>query len=187
MLTNRSVLTFPALGLLALVAGWLVFEGFREPAPEETVAEADRPRYHVEGSHWRRYDDTGAAIFEATVASIDYFDDESMELSGIAFATRGERGSWELLAPRGSVAAGETRLLLRPQVDVRGEPVHQSRTDIQTSTLWVDWAARTLATDDPVVASAPGRRLEAVGMRADWAGERVEFLDDVKVRHEPRG
>lgn len=187
MLTERSSLTLPALGLLALVAGWLVFEGFREPAPGETVAEVDRPRYHLEGSHWRRFDDTGAALFEATVATIDYFDDESMDLSGIAFATRGGQGSWQLVAPRGSVAAGEKRLLLKPQVDVRGEPLRQPQTDIQTKTLWVDWATRTLTTGDPVVATAPGRRLEAVGMRADWAGERVEFLNDVKVRHDPRG
>ncbi len=186
MAGHFSALTTRGLTLLALVAGALAYQGFREPASFETLAEAGRPRYHLEGAHWRRYGDTGEPVFEATADSIDYFDDASMELSGIDLVTRGARGGWQLNAARGRVAAGERRLLLEPQVDIHGDPKQQPGTEIHTPTLWVDWSRRTLSTTDAVVALAPGRSLEAVGMRADWSGQRVDFLQRVEVRHDPR-
>ena len=50
---------------------------------------------------------------------------------------------------------------------------------------WADWDARSLSTDDPIVAQSPGREISAIGMRADWVGERVEFLSQVESRYAP--
>lgn len=186
MALDRSALTLPALGLLALVAGWLVFQGINEPVPPPAPGDVERPRYRLEGAHWQRYDAQGAPVLEATVAGIDYFDDASMELSGIALATRGGQGGWQLVAPRGSVAAGESRMLLQPHVEIRGAPPRQPTLRIETDTLWADWQARTLSTADAVTATAPGRTLKAVGLRADWDGRRVRFLEDVEARHAQR-
>ena len=187
MSAERSALTLPMLGLMAMVAGWLAFQGFRKPASSDTPEAIERPRYHIEGAQWRRYDDTGALVFEATAAGIDYFDDASMELNDIALVTHSaeRRGSWQLTANRGSVPPGEERIELKPEVRIDGEPHERPAIEIGTPTLWVDWARRTLSTDDPIVASSPGRTHSAIGMRADWTGERVEFLRQVESRYAP--
>jgi len=183
MSADRSASILPLLAILAFIAGWLAVQGFREAPIDETVDAVERPRYHLEGARWRRYDASGALVFEATAGGIDYFDDESMTLTAIDLVTRGARGSWRLEAPHGSVPAGEKRVLLGPDVDVHGEPQRRPDIDIDTPTLWVNWEARTLSTDDPVTATTPGRQLKAGGMRADWAAERVEFLGQVEASY----
>lgn len=183
---DHSAITFPALACIAAIAAWLTLQGFRGPRDSAPADEIERPRYHLEGTLWRRFDETGAPVFEITANSIDYFDDESMQLIGIGATTLDRSGGhWQLSADHGAVAAGEKRLLLRPAVEVRGQPAQQPPLLIQTPELWVDWQSRILSTPEAIVATAPGRRLDAVGMRADWASELVEFLAQVEVRHAP--
>lgn len=186
MMSERRALTLPMLGLLAMLAGWLTFEAFRPPTSSEVAESIERPRYHIEGAQWHRYDDTGAEVFEARASGIDYFDDASMELTGIELVTRnpGRSGSWQLTADRGSVPAGQKRIELKPAVRIDGEPFAQPAIEIATPTLWADWGERTLSTADPVVARSPGRTLSAIGLRADWNAQRVEFLRQVESRLE---
>ncbi|MFA5939102.1 MAG: LPS export ABC transporter periplasmic protein LptC [Sinimarinibacterium sp.] len=187
MTLDRNALNLPFLGLLALVAGWLAFQGFREPAATEVAATVERPRYHIEGAYWRRYGETGELSFEAHATDIDYFDDASMELSGIEMSTYGaaQSGSWQLTADRGSVPPAQKRIELKPEVKIDGQPHDRPSISIVTPTLWADWEARRLSTDDPIVAQSPGRRISAIGMRADWIAERVEFLSQVESRYAP--
>lgn len=180
---ERDNLLLPTLAVLALLAGWLALKGFQGPGEAADEAAELRPRYHLEEARWRRYDETGAPVFALAASNIDYFDDASMQLASIRFDTHAEDGSWQLEADRGTVPAGQTRLRLEPLVDVRGTR-EQGRINILTTMLWVDWEQRTLSTDQPVEArTAAGSRLQAVGMRGDWTGRRVEFLDAVQVRH----
>jgi LPS export ABC transporter protein LptC len=181
----RSPLLYPALALLALLAGWLAFEGFRDPGAAPAANEEQRPRYHIEAADWTRFDETGSRVFVVGASSIDYFDDASMQLADIALNTGDENGPWRLDARRGVVPAGEKRLRLEPLVDVRGRTRDEVPVQILAPTLWVDWAERTLSTDDAVDARAGSSTLQAVGMRTDWNGERVEFLGEVQVRHVP--
>jgi LPS export ABC transporter protein LptC len=179
----RSPLLYPVLGLLALFAGWLAFEGFRDPGDAPAAVEEQRPRYHIEAADWTRFDGTGAQLFVVGATSIDYFDDASMQLTDVALNTRAEDGQWRLDASRGVVPPGETRLRLEPLVDVRGRTRDDLPVQIRAPTLWVDWTERTLTTDDAVDARTGASTLQAVGMRTDWSGERVEFLSAVRVRH----
>lgn len=187
MTLDRDTLALPFLGLLALAAGWLAFLAFREPATPETAEAVERPRYHIDGAQWRRYGDSGELSFEAHATGIDYFDDASMQLSGIEMSTysAGHRGSWQLTAERGSVPPAQTRMELKPEVKIDGYPHDQPSISIVTPTLWADWEARRLTTDDPIVAQSTGRRVSAIGMRADWIGERVEFLSKVESHYAP--
>jgi LPS export ABC transporter protein LptC len=180
---TRSPLLYPVLGLLALLAGWLAFEGFRDPGDVPSALAEQRPRYHIEVADWTRYDEAGARVFVVGASSIDYFDDASMQLADIVLDTHAGDGQWRLDASRGSVPPGEKRLRLEPQVDVRGRTRKDVPVQIRTPTLWVDWAERTLSTEDAVDARTGASTLQAVGMRADWNGQHVEFLSDVKVRH----
>lgn len=180
---ERGTLLFPALGVLGLLAAWLVVDSFQSLPDAPLVLSEQRPRYRLEEAAWQRYDETGGSVFEAEATSIDYFDDASMLLTNIALDTHADKGHWRLIADRGHVAAGEKRMRLEPDVDVRGEARELKPVEIRTPTLWVDWEARTLSTPDPVNATAPGRQLQALGMRADWAAEKVEFLQNVEVRH----
>ncbi|MEQ1440725.1 LPS export ABC transporter periplasmic protein LptC [Fontimonas sp. SYSU GA230001] len=184
---DRHALSLPALGVLALLAGWLAFQAFREPSVPETIETAERPRYHLDGARWWRYGDGGEPVFEAQAAGIDYYDDASMELTEIRLSTHGaaRRGSWQLSAARGSVPPAQKRIELKPEVRIDGQPQDQPSISIVTPTLWADWGTQLLTTDDPVVAQSPGRRLSAIGLRADWAGERVQFLSQVESRYVP--
>mgnify|MGYP006143201999 CR=1 FL=1 len=187
MRPDRDALTLPLLGLLALGAGWLAFQAFRAPISPEAAETVERPRYHIDGAHWQRYGKTGELSFEAHATGIDYFDDASMELSGIEMKTysAGQQGSWQLAAERGSVPSEQKRMQLKPEVKIDGHPQGQQAISIVTPTLWADWEARSLSTSDPIVAQSPGRRVSAVGLRADWIGERVEFLSKVESRYAP--
>lgn len=180
----RSPLLYPLLGLLAVLTGWLAFEGFRDPGDVPTGFDEQRPRYHIEVADWVRYDETGAPVFAVGAGSIDYFDDTSMLLSEVELSTQAaDDGPWRLDASRGVVPPGERRLRLEPLVNVRGRTRDDLPVQIRTPSLWVDWAGRTLSTADAIDARAGASTLQAVGMRADWDGERVEFLSDVQVRH----
>lgn len=187
MTLDRDTLTLPILGVLALAAGWLVFEGFRPQDATELAETVERPRYHIEGVTWHRYGDTGELSFATRATGIDYFDDASMELSGIEMSTygAGRAGSWQLTAARGSVPPEQKRMLLKPEVRIDGEPAGQPPISIVTPTLWADWEARSLSTADPVVAQSTGRRVSAVGLRADWTNPRLEFLSKVESRYAP--
>lgn len=185
-MVDRQSVAFPVLAAVAAVAAWLTIAGFRETAGETSEINEQRPRYHIEGARWQRYDDQGAPLFELTARDVDYFDDASMELSDIDLETRGANNQWTLTAPRGSVAAGEEVLRLHPQVDLKGQARDQRPLALETPNLFVNWAERTLDTDDSIVARSLGQTLDAVGMHADWAAERVTFKSQVKVRHEPR-
>lgn len=182
---DRGGLLLPVLAALALLAGWLAFKGFQGPTEVSEALIEQRPRYHLEEVRWQRYDESGAPVFVLAATSIDYFDDASMQLTGVRFDTHAEGGSWRLEADRGTVPAGETRLRLEPQVDVRGARERGGgRIDLRTPLLWVDWRERTLNTDEPVEArTAAGSTLQAMGMRGDWTGRRVEFLNTVQMRH----
>ncbi len=182
---DRQAVVFPALAALAAVAAWLTIAGFREPATETADLSEERPRYHIEGARWQRYDDSGAPLFELTARDVDYFDDASMELTDIDLRTLGA-SRWTLTAARGSVAAGQEVLKLHPEVDLQGRSREQRPVTMQTPSLFVNWNVRTLDTDDSVVARSLGQTLDAVGMHADWAAERVSFKSQVKVRHEPQ-
>ena len=67
-----------------------------------------------------------------------------------------------------------------------GQARDQRPLSLQTPNLFVNWTERTLDTDDSIIARSLGQTLDAVGMHADWAAERVTFKSQVKVRHGPR-
>jgi LPS export ABC transporter protein LptC len=183
----RNAILLPALGLLLALSVWMTLRGFQPRDIGETEAEVVRPRYHLEGADWMRYDDTGAALFEVAAGSVDYFDDASMQLQTVSVRhLGGEQGAWLLRADRGSVPPGQRRLLLEPRVTVDGQAPRQDDVTLRTPQLWVDFDARTLSSPAAVRAEAPGRSLDAIGMHADWTGERVEFLDQVEVHHAPQ-
>lgn len=198
-LSSPSTYLVPALLLLLGAVVWL---GQRSepalPAGAQTPADEERPRYQLDGAQWLRHTEAGQPLFEVRARRVDYFDDGAMQLMTVEVdhlaAGESPAGHWTLNAPRGSVDAGEHRLRLYPQVEIHGQ-VEDAGQDtgrraatadpllIQTTALWVDWQARTLDSDQPVTAQAPGRRLQAVGLHADWSGRRVAFLDDVQVTH----
>ncbi len=182
----RNAVLLPGLALLLALSVWLTLRGFQPQEMVEPEAAVERPRYHLEGAEWMRHDDTGAALFEVTADSVDYFDDASMQLQTVSVRhLGGDQGAWLLTAARGNVPAGQKRLLLEPSVIVDGQAPQQDDVTLHTPQLWVNFDARTISSPVAVRAEAPGRSLNAVGMQADWTGERVEFLDQVEVRHAP--
>lgn len=182
---DRQSFVLPALVLLAVAAAWMTIAGFRTPAGEAAEASAERPRYHIEGARWQRHDAQGLPLFELTARDVDYFDGASMEMTDIEVLTDGHDGEWTLTAARGTVPAGKNVLTLHPDVELNGRTREQRPLMLQTPSLALDWVARTLDTNESVVARSLGQTLDAVGMHADWAAQRVAFKSQVQVRHEP--
>ncbi len=181
----RNAVLFPTLALLLFAAVWLTLRGFRYSAPLPEIAEIERPRYHLDGADWVRYDETGTPLFEIRAMSVDYFDDESMQMQKVSVQQLGgESGAWQLTSTRGEVPPQARRLLLEPDVTVIGDPPRQQGpVTMQAPQLWIDWETRQLTTASSVAVQAPGRSLTAVGMNADWTGRRIEFENQVNVRH----
>lgn len=182
MLGRFTVIAAPlAVAALGL---WLTLQGF---TPGTSVAEAvaEHPRYAVQGAIWIRYGDSGAAEFRAQAATIDYYDDRSMQLSTVTLDRLGSEGPWTLQAAQGEVPPAETRMRLMPEVDIDGTLKSGAAAQIMASNVWVDWTEKTLASADPVHMSSPDRELQAIGFESDWAGEHLRFLKQVQVHYAP--
>lgn len=180
-MTRNSVL-LPLIAFLLVTSLWLTLRGFQAPPSKPAVIEAERPRYHLEGAEWLRYDADGEPLFTVAAASVDYFDDASMQMQQVEVQQLGgEQGAWQLTADRGSVPSGQQRLQLVPAVNIVGLPPQHDQVTIRTPELWIDFASEEITTDAEIEARSPGRKLNALGLRADWAGQRVQFLNQVEV------
>lgn len=180
----RRLLLVTAPLVVAALALWLTLQGFTPGAAvAETVAE--HPRYAVQGAIWTRYGDSGDAAFRAQAQTIDYYDDRSMQLREVTLDRLGAGGPWTLQAAEGEVPPGETRMQLRPEVEIAGALKSGAAAQIMARDVWVDWTKKTLASAAPVHLSSPDRELQAIGFESDWAGDYLRFLKQVQVHYAP--
>lgn len=176
----------PATLLLAAI--WFTWQGLQAPPPEVVAAQKELPRYAVTGAEWTRLGVSGAPEFRARAAAIDYYADGSAQLRTIGIdALGGHESPWQLRAPAGEAPPRARRLLLTGGVQAEGR--HPSGAPIQFATerLWVDLLRRELYTEAPVQLQTDFRSASARGLRADFRGERVQLLNDVRVDYAPEG
>ncbi|HEX4895256.1 MAG TPA: LPS export ABC transporter periplasmic protein LptC [Solimonas sp.] len=174
--------------LPVLFVGLAVWLALNDRLPEPVaLAGADgteQPRYRMEGVQWTRYGADGLPRFQAQAERADYYDDEALRLSGVGLDRLGGRqGAWTLRAPQGRVPAGETRMRLGPAVQIEGRDRRGAPVTIAARQVWVDWEARTIRSQEPVQLRSPGTEVDAVGLEADWSGQRLRLLNRVEMRH----
>lgn len=173
----------PILTALAVLV--LAWRG-DEPAPVGAQPPAlGEPRYSLSDVRWRRLDEQGQVQLVATADRVDWYDDESAQLSGLMVnGLGGEASPWILRAPQGEAPAASRNLRLYGPVTVEGRWPEGTPFEFVTSELWVDQPEGHLRTDTPVMLSGGGRTARAEGLRADWEGKTVELVGHVEVHYD---
>jgi LPS export ABC transporter protein LptC len=181
---RRLYLALPAALLLAAL--YFAWQGLQGPQSAARAPAEEPPRYAVTGAQWVRLGRQGAPEFRAEAAAIDYYADDSAKLRDIRLdALGGYASPWHIVAPAGEAPPRERRLLLTGEVRAVGEYEDGVPVSFETTRLWVDLLRRELHTDAPVTVQAGDRSAAARGLRADFAGERVQLLNDVRVDYVP--
>lgn len=172
----------PILAALAVLA--LSWRSAPPPAGTAPVAQA-QPRYSLTDAHWRRLDEQGRVQMVATADRVEWYDDESAQLSGLVVSGLGGEGSpWLLRAPQGEAPAHSRNLRLYGPVTAEGRWPEGAPFEFLTSELWVDEPAKAIRTDTPVILSGTGRTARAEGLRSDWQGRTVELIGHVEVQYD---
>lgn len=173
----------PAFAILLAALAILSLRG-GGPGRAVTAEEAGQPRYTLRGVDWQRFDEQGQREFQGSAESITYFDDESAQLSQFEMTLLlGDGAPWTVRAPRGRVPAGERSLVLFDGVVGDGRWPDGETLRFTTPELQVDSARKRLATEAAVELTSRTRRASSRGLRADGAGQRLQLLHDVRMRH----
>lgn len=179
---NWAILLGPLL--LAFVAILFTLRGFEPSDQVPGLGESTRPRYLLKDAEWTRFDAQGRPQLRAQAREIDYFDDRSAQLRDVQVdRLGGTDGPWRITSPLGLVPASEQRISLKKPVTVRGALQGGGPIEMATTSLWIDFTRREIYTDDPVRLTGPNRSARARGMRADWAGTRVQLLREVEIEY----
>lgn len=174
----------PAL-LVAAAIVLVTWQGLRTPAPEAAAVAEEPPRYAVTGAEWVRLSREGEPEFRARADAIDYYTDGSAKLRGVRLdALGGAQSPWHVEAPAGEAPPRERRLKLEGGVQAEGALHGGAPVAFTAPDLWVDLLRRELYTDARVEVQSD-QRLTARGLRADFAGERIQLLNDVQVDYAP--
>jgi lipopolysaccharide export system protein LptC len=118
---------------------------------------------------------------------VEHFpDDDSTELASPHLEIyNGQVQPWHVIAERGWVSSGNDVVLLHGEVEIwrlgkEGQRVYQ----VITSELRVLPKEQYAETDNPTTIIGPSTVTHAIGMRANFAHDRLELLDRVRSRHE---
>ncbi|WP_028009029.1 LPS export ABC transporter periplasmic protein LptC [Solimonas flava] len=180
----RAWLPFLALIIAAALIVTNSMKRDRQLATTTAAEPARVPQYVADGAVWTRYGADGTPMVRAQAQRIDYFEDRSMTLDTVTLdRLGGEQGSWHLEAPRGIVPANEQRMRLEPDVAVRGQ-ARGLPTTIAAREVWVDWEKKTIRSDLPVQARAPGRVATASGWESDFDATRVQMKGNVEMHYD---
>jgi LPS export ABC transporter protein LptC len=184
---NRNSLVVGLALLLFAVVLVMWLHGLDRGAPATARDEGPRPRYSMRNAEWTRLGADGRAEFHVTAETIDYYVDESARMSNMILdGLDGGRGPWRLTSPAGEMPAHETRMLLKKPVVMTGLPKQGgSAVRLTTDQMWVDSKRKELYTESPVLMTRGNEQASATGMRADWAGQKIDLLHDVKVTYVP--
>jgi LPS export ABC transporter protein LptC len=173
---------------LVILAAWATLHSLQRVDVAEEPPATTRARYELAGAEWTRFDAQGKALLHATADRIRYYDDKSAELDQLNVDHLGsEPGPWHLTAPRGITPANEQRMQLTEPVTMRGSLRDGEPLELTVDTVWLDLGTHEIYTDSPLTIVAPYRRVDAVGMRSDWAGTFLKLERDVKVVYATRG
>lgn len=178
-----------AVILAISVAMLKAVQSFDQAGTQQTQEDSGpRPRYALRDAEWTRLGPDGNAQFHITASTIDYYEDKSAILGNMTMdGLGGDKGAWLLTSPAGEMPAGQERILLKKPVVITGQS-NKGGAPIKmfTDQLWVDNKRKEIYTDLPLRLTQGEQQATATGMRADWVGQKLDLLHDVKVTYVPR-
>lgn len=181
--TAIAALILVTVGLI----GWRLAEPGGAPSAGNrgTATPADSDHYMLDATIYQM-NKQGALAYRIKLGKTLHYPDGSARLRDIrVHYTAGTRTFWSLEAARGRVPPGSRDLHLSGGVTLR-HPKPQGRTVVvQTNNAWVRPRRNAIETRAHVTARAPGRVMQADGLRIDLDNDRMKLLDNVQVRYTP--
>jgi lipopolysaccharide export system protein LptC len=179
-------LTTLAVVLLSIGSFWML----HRLELEQRNADARRlhePDYYIDNMVRRTLGSEGQVANVLRAQRLVHFpDDDSTELASPHLEIyNGAVEPWHVVAERGWVSSGNEVVLLHGPVEIwrqnkAGERVYQ----VLTSELRVLPKEQYAESANPTTIIAPATVSHSVGMRANFAHERLELLNQVRARHE---
>lgn len=176
--------------LTALAIGILTFWMWQSLEEEEAVASAPAPHerdYYIENMVRTSMGTEGELrnILRATL--VEHFpDDDSTELASPHLEIyNGHPRPWHVIAESGWVSSGNDVVLLHGEVEIwRNDDTGKREYEVLTSELRVLPKEQYAETDSPATLIGPSTVTHSIGMRANFAHDRLELLERVRSRHE---
>lgn len=185
---ERRRLLLPGLTLVMVAAlgWWLTSPERREPAPERTDREAERPTYTLTDAEFRSFDADGRRVSRLDSPEVEFREDaDRWYLQQPVWQRRTPDGNtrWEGRSREGTLrgdrSAGELIGAVRLE-----RIADDGATILRTDRLHIRPDDSYAETADPVTITGPNWRLDGIGARAWLDAERMEVLDDVRTRYD---
>lgn len=171
-----SKLSMAVLALVLCGMAALMWQSANAPDEAAEAVRNDVPRYRIDKLRALRTDNTGLPLVRLTADTADYFDDGSAALSNIETAgLSGEAAPWTMQSPKGTVAAGEKRLLLQAPVTGTGRWTSGEPFTFAGSAVWVDDARREFYSTQPLTLLSATRTAKAKGFTATFDGKTLKM------------
>ena len=177
-----------ALGfvILGAVTFWL-WQYLEEDDGVAQTARPHEPDYYIEDMIRNTLDETGALknVLYADLVT-HYPDDDSTELEKPRMEIyNGSSDPWYVIAESGWVSSGSEVVLLHGEVEIwRLNDAGEREFEVLTSELRVLPAEQYAETDHPATITSETTITKTIGMRANFAHDRLELLKQVRSRHE---
>lgn len=177
-----------AVGALAIgIASFWLWQNLED---EDEVASTPAPHerdYYIENMVRTTTGTQGELrnILRATL--VEHFpDDDSIELASPHLEIyNGDARPWHVIAESGWVSSGNDVVLLHGEVEIwRYGDTGEREYEVLTSELRVLPKEQYAETDNAATLIGPSTITRAIGMRANFAHDRLELLERVRSRHE---
>ena len=180
----RSALTLVLL-VAAIATGWSVWRQRAVEAP--AAAGPARPDYVLHDFELVALDSQGKEAFVLRAPELARSpDDRTLSIVTPLFLIPDDAGQrWELRSKTGWVAADNSEVRLRGDVEATSPPSDTRPTVMKTEQLNV-FPDRDEATSPVLVTvTSPASTMRGTGMRADLADNRIQLLSKVTLSYEP--
>lgn len=177
-----------ALVMVALSAlSFWVWRQIEDDSNQLAKTRVHEPDYYIEHMVRRSMGETGelSNLITADLV-VHYPDDDSTELTQPRMEIYNDaQRPWHVIAERGWVSSGNEVILLRGEVEIwRLGQGGDRELELFTSELRVLPKEQYAETDNPATIKSRTTTTTAIGMRANFAHDRLELLQRVRSRHE---
>ena len=179
-------LTAFAVIVLGVLSLWLVNE-LEIDEKKIRVDAPDEPDYYIQTMARTTHGATGEVRNILRASFVEHFPaDDSTELASPHLEIyNGAVEPWHVVAERGWISSGSEVVLLHGDVEIwrlgeRGQRVYQ----VLTTELRVLPKEQYAETDDPAIIVGPAGVTHTIGMRANFAHDKLELNKRVRSRHE---
>lgn len=179
-MTIRDVAKYGSVLIAAAVSWWLLNSDTEQTTPLTDTELNDA--YYLIDATIEDLDGSGNVVYSLRAQRIDHSPAQGdVRLSELEVLYAGTNAQdWTITATRGTMGAAREKLNLHGDVSIVAlDPDGQEQTRIRTSRLSLDIPKNIAKTSELVDIEIAGGSLQATGLRADLAAQRIELLADV--------